>query len=168
MRDQWGGTPRGALTINAAGDGGNSSLNGFVHGKDKPDLQRPFRVLAQVGEGAKLVLHLNSVANDPILRVRQNGRELLQRELPNKDGGWERNKEYDEDIVIPLQAGRADIEVDNVGADWLFLDWARLEGALPTQLATDQIKLETHLMGDRAQVLAVASSTIVSCGHAAL
>ena len=153
LRDQWGGTPRGALTINASGDGGNSSLNGFVHGTDKPDLQRPFRILAQLSAGAKLVLHLNSVANGPILRVRQNGRELLKRELLNKDGGYERNKEYDEDIVIPLQAGRADIEVDNVGADWLFLDWARLEGALPTQLATDQIQLETHLMGDGRKYL---------------
>ena len=153
LQDQWGGAPRGAVVINAAGDGGNSSLNGFVHGTEKPDLQRPFRILAQLGEGAKLVLHLNSVSNGPILRVRQNGRELLRRELPNKDGGYERNKEYDEDIAIPLQAGRAEIEVDNVGADWLFLDWARLDGALPTQLTNDQIGLETHLMSDNRKYL---------------
>jgi hypothetical protein len=132
--------------LNRAGDGALSSLNGFVHGSSKPELRQPLRIEAHLQQGARLVMHLNSVSSDPILVVRQNGRELLRRALPNKDGGWERNNEYNEDIAVPLQSGRSVIEVENAGADWAFFDWARLEGVLPAQVATGAVPLEARAL----------------------
>ncbi len=148
LLDSWGGQPDGPAIINRAGDGQNSTLNGFVHGTGKPEQRAPWRIQANLKTGARLVLHLNSVSNGAVLVVRENGRELLRRALPNKDGGYERNNEYNEDIAVALDAGRADIEVENPGGDWLFLDWARLEGALPSSVPQQATPLEAFALGD--------------------
>ncbi len=119
--------------LRRASDADLATLNGFINGSQKRDLQTPFRITSWLGDSARLVLHLNSVANEAALGVRHNGREIFRRALPNKDGGWERNNEYNEDIAVPLPAGRAEIEVLNPGGDWAYLDWVRLENALPAQ-----------------------------------
>lgn len=151
--DSWGGQPEGAAIINHAGQGANSTLNGYVQGTGKPEQRAPWRIQANVKAGARLILHLNSVSNDAVLAVRQNGREILRRALPNKDGGYERNNEYDEDIAVPLEAGRADIEVENPGGDWLYLDWARLEGVLPSEVRAGEVPLQAFALGDGASTL---------------
>jgi hypothetical protein len=151
--DSWGGKPRGPAILNRAGDGESSTLNGFLHGTSKPNERAPWKIQAHLKEGARLILHLNSVSNDAILVVRQNGREILRRELPNKDGGWERNNEYNEDIVVPLAGGRSDIEVENPGGDWFYLDWARIDGVLPARSPTQAAPLEAFALGDGTRTL---------------
>ena len=88
-------------------------------------------IKAHCAEGARLILHLNSVSNGAVLQVSVNGSQALRRELPNKDGKWELNNEYNEDIAVPLPAGTNTIEVVNAGDDWFYLDWVKLEKALP-------------------------------------
>ncbi len=153
LLDAWGGQPEGPAIINRVGDGQNSTLNSYIHGLGKPQQRAPWHIQANLRAGARLILHLNSVSNDAVLVVKQNGRELLHRALPNKDGDYKINNEYNEDIAVPLEAGRADIQVENPGGDWLFLDWARLEGVLPSSVQQQDVSLEAFALGDGSSTL---------------
>jgi hypothetical protein len=67
--------------------------------------------------------------------VRVNGAEHYRTNLPNLDGGWQVNGEYDLDIPVALSAGKSLVEIANAGVDWFFLDWVRLENVLPAAYA---------------------------------
>ncbi|RYX81336.1 hypothetical protein EON83_24410 [bacterium] len=150
LTGNWGKGSGEPIILNSPGDSDLAQISGYIHGRSKPELRTPFIIEANLGEGAKLVLHLNSVANDPTLVVAQNGKPIFERKLPNKDGIWERNNEYNEDITVPLQSGRSTIEILNGGEDWFFLDWVRVEGVLPSNNATttSAIPLEHYLLSD--------------------
>lgn len=129
----WGGKPKGTIALHSAGDAGAATLNPYIHGSSKKDLINPFIVQAHLGEGAKLTVHVNSVSNDAILGVKANGKEIFRRALPNKDGKFDTNKEYDEDFIVVLPAGRTDIELFNPGGDWIYVDSVKITGALPSR-----------------------------------
>ena len=67
--------------------------------------------------------------------VRVDGAERFRTNLPNLDGGYAVNNEYNVDIPVSLPEGKHLIEVANAGSDWFFLDWARLERVLPAGYA---------------------------------
>ncbi|MEW6156549.1 MAG: DUF5060 domain-containing protein [Verrucomicrobiota bacterium] len=133
LSGQWGGKPLGQLAVAnpAAADLAPTTLNGFVHGTAHSDLRTSFRLSAWLTNDARIVMHLNSVSDGAILTVRVDGVETFRRSLPNRDGGYEVNNEYNEDIPVSLAAGKHLIEIRNAGADWFFLDWVRLEQVLP-------------------------------------
>jgi len=133
----WGGMPSGQLALpNPAAAGYSAStLNSFVHGVGHPDLRVPFRLSAWLTNNARLVLHLNSVSSGSILVVRADGAELFRTNLPNLDGGYSVNNEYNLDIPVSLPAGRHLLEITNAGGDWFYLDWVRLEQVLPATYA---------------------------------
>lgn len=161
LTQTWGKGSGAPIILNNSGDGDLAQVSGYIHGRSKPELRTPFTIQANLGAGAKLTLHLNSVANDPTLIVSQNGKQIFERKLPNKDGGWQINKEYDEDIIVPLEAGRSTIEISNGGEDWLFLDWVRVEGALQSKDETTMsaIPLEHYILSDgRTRLLWVVDS----------
>lgn len=110
-----------------------SCLNRFLQGTVHPDLVRPFRVAAWFGSGAKLTLHLNSVSDGSIMQVLVDGSEAFRWEIPNKDGGWTVNGEYDQDVDVPLPSGKHVVEVRNAGTDWFYLDWVRFSSVRPAQ-----------------------------------
>ena len=153
LNTKWGKVATDPIVINKAGDGEDGARSGYVFGSAKAEFRTPFTVKVNVGEGAKLVMHLNSVANAPVIAVRQNGKDIFRRALENKDGGFERNNEYNENIEVPLQAGASTIQIGNAGEDWYFLDWIRIDGALQSGGATapielDSVPLEHYLMSD--------------------
>lgn len=121
LRDEWTG----------AFDAVN--LNAFVHGTWKPDLRIPCKISGHFAPGASMTLHLNSVSDQCWLVVKVNESVVYSRFLPNKDGLYQVNNEYDEDIVIPLPAGRNDIEIVNPGGDWLYYDWLKFAKVLPSK-----------------------------------
>lgn len=132
---QWGWKGPGSLALvspEAAGQG-SATYNAFVHGSAHADLKNPFRISAWVGENAALVLHLNSVSGGAIMVIRVDGREVHRWAIPNKDNGWEVNNEYNQDVRIPLAAGKHNIEILNLGLDWFYLDWVRVEQVLPSE-----------------------------------
>lgn len=137
----WGGKPKGIFAVHSPADAGTASLNPYIHGNSKKDLIASFVLQAHLAANAKLTIHVNSVSNDAILAVKANGKEIFRRALPNKDGKYETNHEYDEDIEVPLPAGDAngnanaqtDIEIFNPGGDWIYVDWVKLSGALPSR-----------------------------------
>ena len=139
LNTKWGKVFTDPIIINQPGDGDDGARSGYVHGNSKANFRTPFVIKVNVGEGAKLVMHLNSVATAPIVAVGQNGKEIFRRALDNKDGKYDRNNEFNQDIEVPLQAGAATIQIANFGEDWYFLDWVRVDGALQTQAATPTV-----------------------------
>jgi hypothetical protein len=58
-----------------------------------------------------------------VLVATVDGRDVLRRDLPDKDGqDTHYGREYDEDFVIDLPEGRHDVRIDNPGADWFSVD----------------------------------------------
>jgi len=133
----WGSKLPGRLAVPDPDAASRSAgaLNAFVHGSAHADLRLPFQIDAWFTNDARLVLHLNSVSGGAVLTVRVDGREIFRRSLPNKDGQWVVNNEYNEDIAVDLPAGRHLVEVRNAGSDWFYLDWVRLENVLPASYA---------------------------------
>lgn len=129
----WGARPGGMLALaDRHGEAhAPSVLNSFVHGTSHADLRVPMIIETWLATPGQLTLHLNSVSSGAILSVRTNNTQALRRPLPNRDGGWQVNQEYDEDIVVALAPGRQQIEIRNTGADWFFLDWIRIESVQP-------------------------------------
>jgi hypothetical protein len=112
-----------------------AALNSFVHGIWHADLKTPFHLNAWLTNNARIVLHLNSVSDGSIMVVRVDGTELFRTNLPNLDGGYTLNEEYNLDIPVNLPSGNHFIDVTNAGTDWFFLDWVRLEQVLPASYA---------------------------------
>ncbi len=135
----WGGRPSGILALAnpAAADYAPSTLNSFVHGSAHSDLRVPFRLNAWLTNNARLVMHLNSVSGGAVMVVRSDGVELYRTNLPNLDGAWNVNNEYNIDIPVNLPAGKHAIDISNAGVDWFYLDWVRLENVLPAQYSPD-------------------------------
>ena len=135
----WGVDVNGQLAI-ANTDAESQSvgvLNAFAHGTAHPDLRNPFRLDAWFTNDARLVMHVNSVSDGAVLAVYVDRNQIFQRSLPNKDGQWLVNNEYNEDIVVELPAGRRLVEIRNTGSDWFYLDWIRLKTVWPARYAND-------------------------------
>ncbi len=131
----WGGKPSGMFAVTTAEVSGNAAtyLNSFVHGTSHPDLRTPFQLSAWLTNNARLVLHLNSVSTGARLRVNVDGATVFSTNLANLDGTYNVNNEYNLDLPVNLPAGRHLITVTNVGNDWAYLDWVRLEQVLPAR-----------------------------------
>jgi hypothetical protein len=132
LNTQWGPKLPGQLALANPLSAGfaPTALNSFVHGTAHADLRIPLKVQAWLGTNAQLLMHLNSVSDGAILTVRRDGAEVFRRSLPNKDGAWLVNDEYNEDIPVALPAGKHLIEIRNAGVDWFYLDWLRFEPVL--------------------------------------
>lgn len=133
----WGEKPEGLLAVGDPDASGRSArtLNGFVHGTAHAALRSPFQVEVWATNGARLVLHLNSVSNGAALAVLLDGQPIYERNLPDKDGRTTTSNEYNEDIAVDLPAGRRLVEIRNTGSDWFHLDWVRFENLLRAEYA---------------------------------
>jgi len=133
LNGAWGGRPSGQLAVAnpSSADYSAATLNSFVQGVAHPDLRVPFQLSAWLTNNARLVMHLNSVSDGSIMVVRSDGTELYRTNLPNLDGTWNVNNEYNMDIPVNLPQGKHLIEITNAGVDWFYLDWVRLENVLP-------------------------------------
>jgi|APSaa5957512622_1039677.scaffolds.fasta_scaffold05949_4 hypothetical protein len=127
----WGQRSKGAMAIGAPLAATQSELHRFLHGRDKPELRVPCVLLAEIAEGGSLTAHVNSVSNGAKLTVLVDGKDVFERELPNKDGRHKVEGEYDEDVVVPLPSGRHTIELTNPGRDWIAIDWLKLANVRP-------------------------------------
>ena len=129
----WGDKPKGVFALHSPAESGTAPFNPYLHGSDKKDLINPFVLQAHLAAGAKLIIHVNSVSNNAILAVKANGKEVFRRALPNKDGEFKTNNEYNEDFEVALPTGKTDIEIFNPGGDWIYVDWVKLSGVLPSR-----------------------------------
>ena len=81
---------------------------------------------AWLTNNARLVMHLNSVSDGSIMVVKVDGNTLFSTNLPNLDGTYNVNEEYNLDIPVNLPAGLHSITITNTGDDWFYLDWVRV------------------------------------------
>lgn len=110
------------------------SFSRFLHGSSKQDVRRPIRLKAHLGEGAKLRIHVDSVSSGAALLVRAAGKVVQRLELPDRDGAWLVNKEYDQTFEFPLPAGEGIlIEIENPGEDWVNIEWIEATEVLPAE-----------------------------------
>ena len=133
----WGAVPTGRLAVpdaQAAGCAG-TTLNSFVQGWWHPELTSPFVLSAWFTNSARLVMHLNSVSDSATMVVRVDGSQVYSTNLPNLDGTYNVNNEYNLDIPVSLASGNHLIEITNPAAGWFYLDWVRLEQVLPATYA---------------------------------
>lgn len=125
----WGGSASGQLAVPNpdAGSYAATTFNAFVHGQSHTDLRHPFIVSAWFGPGARLVAHVNSVSEGAIVAVRVDGVERYRTNLPNLDGSYAVNNEYNKDFGTSVPEGRHLVELYNPGGDWFYVDWVRVE-----------------------------------------
>ena len=130
---QWGVKQIGMLALpnpDAAGRAA-SVFNSFVHGSAHADLRNPFKVNAWFDTGAKVTAHVNSVSQGAVLGVLIDGVQRLRLSLPDKDGKYDAlANEYNIDVSTNIPSGRHTVEIRNLGIDWFYLDWVRIDGAL--------------------------------------
>ncbi len=143
LDSDWGAMVSGQLAVTSPAqvDRGKTNLNAFVQGSGHADLRRPFQMRAWFGEGALLTIHLNSVSDDSIMQVLVDDKEAFRWVIPNKDGKWEVNHEYDSDINVAIPAGLHTVEIRNAGVDWFFLDWVRLTVVRPATYSSTPIAI---------------------------
>ncbi len=133
----WGAVPRGRLAVPNSGAAAyaGATLNSFVQGWWHPELKSPFVLSAWFTNSARLVMHLNSVSDSATMLVRVDGSQVYSTNLPNLDGTYNVNNEYNLDIPVSLASGKHLIEITNPAAGWFYLDWVRLEQVLPATAA---------------------------------
>ena len=117
---RWGAALPGLLAVNSVRcrDYSASVWNAYVQGTGHPDLRNPFKFEAWLGNDARLTLHLNSVSSGAILLVRVDEKSFFTRSLPNLDGGWQVNNEYNTNITVNLPAGKHLVENRNGGGQY--------------------------------------------------
>ncbi len=63
--------------------------------------------------------------------------QLFSTNLPNLDGMYNVNEEYNTNISVNLPAGNHLIIITNTGNDWFYLDWVQLNQVLPATYAAN-------------------------------
>ena len=134
----WGATPTGRLAVPTAPAAvyAGFNLNSFVQGSWQP-VRPPFALSAWFTNGARVVIHLNSVSVSAAMTVRVDGAQLYSTNLPNLDGLNEVNNEYNLDIPLNLPSGKHLIQITNTASGWFYLDWVRLEQVLPATYSSN-------------------------------
>lgn len=137
LDNNWGDLVTGKFAIPnpQAASGSAGWLESFVHGSAHANLRTPFQLSAWLTNNAQLVMHLNSVSSGATMSVRVDGLQIYSTNLPNLDGGYAVNEEYNIDIPVSLPAGKHLVEIANPGLDWFYLDWVRLDQVLPATYA---------------------------------
>jgi len=127
---RWGKPEHREFVVQGDGTiaGGRLPL-GLLHGRGHTDLKNPPTFVVDYPRPGKFTIHVEKVSNSGRLQVFVDGALRLDRELPcgEKLGKssvyrpqwklWETT--YDEDIAVPIPAGRRRIRVDNLGNDWV-------------------------------------------------
>jgi hypothetical protein len=109
-------------------------LNHYLRATQSGALSQPMRLAAWFAPGAKLVLDVDSVAGNPELVVRVDGREVAHTPLPDKDRRDQLTKEYDQEFAYDLPEGRHQIELSTRTGEWIYIDRLRLERVRPASL----------------------------------
>ncbi|MGO8701736.1 MAG: DUF5060 domain-containing protein [Limisphaerales bacterium] len=133
----WADITPGKLAVPGAVAAGYSAetLESFVQGNDHPDLRTPFQMSAWFTNGASLVMHLNSVSDGSIMTVLVDGAKVYSTNLPNLDGTYNVDEEYNTNFTVSIPSGKHVVTITNTGADWFYLDWVQLNQVLPATYA---------------------------------
>lgn len=154
--DGWGNRVSGKIAVADDKDTAQlgQNLNRFVHGETHADMKCPLQVTAHWGPNAAFVLHVNSVSMGAVLVARVDGKETFRLSLPDRDGKWEQNHEYDEDVLVAIPEGDHTVEVHNEGKDWAYLDWIEVRNALLAVRKPSRVTMPTAASGTQTAFVA--------------
>ena len=102
-----------------------SDLEGFLQGMLHKELRNPPTFLVDASKPMRLLVHVRSVATAGArLQFRLDGRIVNSMDLPDRDGKNDAAAhEYDLTCPCAIPPGRHRVTVDNVGGDWLTVEW---------------------------------------------
>ena len=129
----WNAKPAGSLVLRGPEDRDASALPSFLHGTGHPERRVPFRVRALFGGNAQVRAQIDAVSDGARVALRVDGKVVVEKDIPNKDGKSEVNGEYpDLFIEAPVPPGEHMVELRNTGGDWAHICALHLSGVLPT------------------------------------
>lgn len=151
----WNAKPPGTLILRGPGAEDTSPLPSFLHGSAHAELYAPFRVRAYFGANASVRAQIDAVSEGAKIAVRVDGRTVLEKDIPNKDGKWEVNGEYT-DLFMEAQVppGERLVELRNTGGDWAHVCALRLSNVMPTAGHNLNNGVDAFAMTDGAAALA--------------
>lgn len=129
-RTQWGKPEHNEFVLLPDGtiQGGRQPLH-LLQGQGHQDLKNPPTFVVDYPKDGQFIAHVSVVSNSGLLRIWVDDELALERELPCGEGLgkgsqwreqwnlWETT--YDEDIAVPVPAGRHRIRIENFGKDWV-------------------------------------------------
>jgi hypothetical protein len=132
----WEAIPSGRLAVpNAqATSYAGATLNSFLLGAWFPSYIVPFTLNAWLTNSARIVIHINSVSDSSGIGILLDGSTIFSTNLPNLNGAGTNlvNESYNVDLPVSLPPGKHTVALTNISYGWIYLDWVRLEQALPS------------------------------------
>jgi hypothetical protein len=125
---RWVRPARSEFRVLADGSVENGAdLEGFLQGMLHKELRNPPTFLVKAARPMRLLVHVRSVAvAGARLQFRIDGRVVRSVDLPDRDGKNDASApEYDLTCACAIPHGRHRVTVDNVGGDWLVVEWYR-------------------------------------------
>jgi hypothetical protein len=114
----------------------SENLSGYLRGSKEASRQRSLKLRAFLDGGAKLTLHVKSVASDATLVVRVDGKETWRTNFTAAGASATSPREINRDFTMDIPWGKPVIEVANdSGEDWILLDSLKLERVRPAGFA---------------------------------
>jgi hypothetical protein len=132
---------------------GNGDLSGegmpfkYLHGSEKKDMKIDHIYKVDYPEEGGFVIRVGTVSQGGHLNVFVNDVKVLERIFPAGPGKgpWKRSKflekykvyqcVYDEDIFVPVPAGKHTIRLSNTGKDWIGIEKITLKNYAPPAVA---------------------------------
>jgi hypothetical protein len=126
----WARPPRADFRVLPGGQvEPGAALGGYLQGKLHTHLRNPPVFTLNAVGPAELRLRLRAVATaGATLSVRIDDAAAQTLELPDLDGTNRDAPEYDRTVAFPIPAGKHRVALDNVGGDWLTVDWLEFAG----------------------------------------
>jgi len=112
----------------------HEEVAGILHGTvNHPDLHNPLTFETNLPHPTRLRLRVTAVSGygGAHLIVKRDGQQVIDKDMPDPDGdaGHETLLQYNGDYGVDIPAGAHDVQVENVGKDWIYVDYL-LENAV--------------------------------------
>ena len=132
LAPRWERPARAVFRVRADGSVEHASdLSGLLQGRLHSPLRNPPTFLVNADRPTTLAVHVRAVSTlGGRLECRIDGQLARAVDLPDLDGKNDSSAaEYDRVESFPIPAGPHRVTLDNVGADWLVLNWLEFQGA---------------------------------------
>jgi hypothetical protein len=131
LNGRWERGTIGEFKVDADGTVENGmEVNRYLQGMLHTELRNPPTFLVNAKEAGTLRVKVRAVATAGAKLVyRVDGADVKSVDLPDKDGKNDGDApEYDQVFTFAIPAGAHRLTLDNVGGDWMTMDWIEFVG----------------------------------------